>query len=93
MLAVVDLTDEEIAAQEQEQADVFTIITVEQWRVIYARRWVSVLFDLTENNPDSVSKFLESLVKEAEARPPTARSYRTAARTDEADDDPINGIK
>lgn len=58
MLAVVDLTDEEIAAQEQEQADVFTTLTVEQWREIYDRRWVSVIFDLVENNPDSVAGFL-----------------------------------
>jgi hypothetical protein len=91
MLAVVDLTDEEIAAQEQEQADVFTVITVEQWRVIYARRWVSTLLDITENNPDAVAEFLESLPRSKEKQKGGDPACGEVSFC--ADDDPTNGIK
>jgi len=88
MLSVVDLTDEEIAAQEQEQAEIFSFITVEQWRVIFSRRWASVLLDLTENKPESVEDFLKQLPKKGadddKEEATTARSY--AARTGGADD-------
>jgi hypothetical protein len=91
MLAVVDLTDEEIANQEQEQADIFSYITVEQWRVIYARRWQSVLCDVTENNPDAVAEFLESLTKSKEKSKGGDPACGEVSFC--ADDDPINGIK
>jgi hypothetical protein len=91
MLAVVDFTDEEIAAQEEEQADVFTFITVEQWRVIYARRWQAVLCDIAENNPDAVAEFLESLTRSKEKQKGGDPACGEVSFC--ADDDPTNSIK
>jgi hypothetical protein len=91
MLSVADMTDEEIAAQEQENADVFTTITVEEWRAIYARRLVSTLLDITENKPDAVLDFLKSLPRSKEKQKGGDPACGEVSFC--ADDDPTNGIK
>lgn len=64
LLDVVDLTDEELAAQEQEQAVELSSITAQQWRVIYSRKMESAVLDVAERDPTGFKDFLRRLCPE-----------------------------
>lgn len=64
MLDVADLTDEEIAAQDQERAFELSAITAEQWRHIIKRKLESAVLDVAERDPEGFKDFLRLLCPE-----------------------------
>lgn len=64
MLDVADLTDEEIAAQDQEKAFELSSITAEQWRHIIKRKLESAVLDVAERDPTGFKDFLRQLCPE-----------------------------
>lgn len=61
LLLVADVTDEEIATQEQEHAVELAKITVDQWKAIYRRKLESTVLNIAENDSDALKPFLQSL--------------------------------
>lgn len=66
-LAVVDLSDEEIAAQEDDAARVLATLTDEQWKAVLVTRSEAALLDVAENRPESIEPLLVGLVGLARA--------------------------
>lgn len=67
LLAVVDLTDEEIAVQQKEGAIQLAELTADEWRAIYKTKSESIILDVAEKNPsvlDDVIKSIEGRYKE-----------------------------
>ena len=61
-MAVVDFTDEELANKADDFPTVLlATISDEQWKVIYRRRWETVVLDLAETAPDQLHSFLDAL--------------------------------
>lgn len=61
-LAVSDVTDDELAnAIEDTPTRLLAMLTDDQWRTIYRARLESVVLDLAEVSPKSLSDFLEAL--------------------------------
>lgn len=60
-LGVTDLTDEELAHQEEERATLLSELTDDQWRAVLHTRSESALLDVAENHPDALDSFLEGV--------------------------------
>lgn len=60
-LGVSDLTDEELAHQEEERATLLSELTDDQWRAVLHTRSESALLDVAENQPDALDAFLEGV--------------------------------
>lgn len=60
-LLIEDLTDEQIAEKEVEEAEILSIITPEQWRIITTKNLESYVLNLSEAYPDSLQDFLNEL--------------------------------
>ncbi|MCB5197608.1 protein rep [Deefgea salmonis] len=83
LLAVADLTDEEIAAQQKEGAIQLAELTLDEWRAIYKTKSEPIILDVAEKNPDA----LDDVIKSIKARHEEATHKRAcAASAEEADD-------
>ncbi|MDD5385557.1 MAG: protein rep [Gallionella sp.] len=60
-LGVGDLTDEELAHQEEERATLLSELTDDQWRAVLHTRSESALLDVAENHPEAFDAFLEGV--------------------------------
>lgn len=60
-----EITDEEIAVLQEENADLFASLTLEQWRAILVIGAEETILTIVENYPSSLSAILDSLVKQA----------------------------
>lgn len=61
-MAVVDRTDDELANMADDAPTVLlATISDEQWKVIYRKRWESVVLDLAELSPERLHHFLDFL--------------------------------
>lgn len=61
LLAVADLTDEEIAAQQKEGAIQLAELTASQWRAIYKTKSESLILDLAEKYPEQLDDVIKSI--------------------------------
>lgn len=61
LLSISEVSDEELAVLEEERATRLCEITLEQWRIILAKRLESSVLDIAENNPDKLTIFLNSI--------------------------------
>ena len=60
-LGVLDLSDEELTAIEEESASVLSELTDNQWRAVMMARCESSLLDLAERDPTQIQTFLKML--------------------------------
>lgn len=60
-LAVVELTDEELNAIEEEHASVLAELTDKEWRAVLWARCEASLLDMAENEPEVIPAFLKAL--------------------------------
>lgn len=65
-LAVVEVSDEELAVLAEEHSTVLSELTIEQWRAVLSTKNESSLLDLAERDPEMISFFLSKLVESAE---------------------------
>ena len=83
-LAVVEMDDEEIVAQEDSAAVVLAELTDDQWRDVLTTRCEAALLQVAEENPGEVQSFLQgvSAMSKAMAIPPPiiGRPTPTAGR-------------
>lgn len=62
LLAIADLTDEEIAHKPDDKGSLLlAIISLDQWQLIYQRKMESAVLDLAEVSVDALRRFLEWL--------------------------------
>lgn len=61
LLAVADLTDEEIAAQQKEAAIQLAELTAPQWRAIYKTKSESIVLDIAEKYPEQLDDVIKSI--------------------------------
>jgi len=57
-LGIVEVTDEELAVIEEEQASVLAELTTEQWRAVLLTRSEAALLDLAERSPNDIKAFI-----------------------------------
>lgn len=67
-LEVVDLSDDEIAAQQDEPASLLAELTDDQWRDVLATKNESALLDLAEHHPEEIDAFLQGVAVTARAK-------------------------
>jgi hypothetical protein len=89
LLAVADLTDEEIAAQEQETSTELARLTPDQWRAIYKTKSEPLILDIAEKAPDKLDDVIRMIQARHESVSP---AYSDQARTDDNDDMRLAGI-
>ena len=63
-LGVVDVSDEELAIAEEENSNILSELTLEQWQVILSTKNEASLLDLAERQPESINNFLHELLLE-----------------------------
>lgn len=78
-LGVSDMSDEELAHQEEERATILGELTDDQWRAVLHTRNEAALLDVAENHPEAFGAFLDGV--ESLAR---ATGMATKAGTSEA---------
>ena len=61
LLAVADLTDEQIAAAETEQASLIYSLDADQWRLVIRRKAEGLILTYAETRPDDIPLLLERL--------------------------------
>lgn len=62
MLALVELSDEEIATQKLEPASVVSELTTEQWKAILATGSESAVLDVAERTPEALADVLDGIM-------------------------------
>ena len=67
-LAVIDYTDEELLAKEDDECSVLAELTLTQWKAVLSSRCEGALLDIAERDPLSVPAFLLSLQSQPKAK-------------------------
>jgi hypothetical protein len=83
LLAVVEMDDAEIAAQEDSSAVVLAELTDDQWRDVLTTRSEASLLQVAEENPDELESFLQGVAAMAKAMaipPPVTEKVKPRAR-------------
>lgn len=62
-LGITEISDEELAAIEEEHSNVLSEISLEQWRAVLKTRSEAALLDLAERQPEMITSFLSSLME------------------------------
>lgn len=62
LLSVVDLTDDELIAQDDERSSIIAELTADEWRAVLSTRSEAALLDVAENHPGSFSLVLQTIV-------------------------------
>lgn len=57
-----EMTDEEVAHAQEEEASILSELTDEQWRAVLFTKNEAALLNVAENNPESITQFLEGVV-------------------------------
>lgn len=68
LLAVADLTDEEIAAQQTEGAIELAKLTVDEWRAIYKTKSEPIILDIAENKPEALADVIKNILTRYEEK-------------------------
>lgn len=61
-MSAPEMTDEEVAHSQEEEASILSELTDEQWRAVLRTRNEAALLNVAENNPESITCFLEGVV-------------------------------
>ncbi len=67
-LKVDEKTDEQIAAEQQEEADLITLMTNDEWRAVYRQKKEAEFLSICEKCPDSAWDYLQYTLNEYKAR-------------------------
>lgn len=92
LLSVVDLTDEEIAAQEQEPASALAAFTPDQWRAVIKTKSEPLILNISEKAPDKLDDVIR-MIQERYAQANREGPPRGGASVASAYRNPTNGIK
>jgi len=76
-LGVLDLSDEELTAIEEESASVLSELTDDQWRAVLTARCESSLLDLAERDPTQIQTFLKMLQENYYKKLKEKKTYET----------------
>ena len=61
-MSAPEMTDEEVAHSQEQEASILSELTDEQWRAVLLTKNEAALLNVAENNPESILQFLEGVV-------------------------------